>query len=86
MVDALLCTGSRSAEILCLRTEDIKKTKAGIYHFDFLHQPQAKYPTSLKGGDSGERKTPMHQRLIDKGLPKLISEATSGYLMNRYTT
>ena len=28
----------------------------------------------------------MHQRLIDKGYHKLISEATSGYLMNRYTT
>ena len=86
VVNALLCTGGRSAEIICLRTEDIKRTKADINYFDFVHRPRDKYPTSLKGGDAGERRTPLHQRLIKQGHYKAINQGGDGYLMTAYTT
>lgn len=86
VVSALLCTGGRSAEIICLRTGDIKRTKSGVYYIDFAHRPQDEFPTSLKGGDAGERKTPLHPRLIKQGHFKAIKKKGSGYLMSEYTT
>ena len=86
VVNALLCTGARSAEVICLRTADIKRTKAGVYYFDFVHKPLDEYPTSLKGGDAGERRTPLHQRLISQGHYKAIKKGRDGYLMTAYTT
>ena len=80
VVDALLCTGGRSAEIVCLRQTDIKKTKAGIYYFDFAHDPQGEFPTSLKGGKDTERKTPLHQRLVDRDYLKQILNGSDGYI------
>ena len=85
VINALLCTGCRGAEILCLRTKDIKMTNTGIYYFDFVHRPQDQYPTSLKGGGTGERKTPWHQRLNDRGYHKSISKDKDTYLMTKYT-
>jgi len=86
VVNALLCTGSRSAEIIRIRTGDIKKSKAGNVYFDFVHRPRDEYPTSLKGGDAGERKTPLHPRLIKQGHYKSIDRGGNGYLMTAYTT
>ena len=86
VVNALLCTGARSAEVICLRTGDIKRTKAGTTYFDFVHRPQDEYPTSLKGGDAGERKTPLHPRLIELGYHKTIKQGEVGYLLTKYTT
>ena len=85
VINALLCSGGRSGEIIRLRTGDIKKSKAGVYYFDFVHRPRDEYPTSLKGGDAGERRTPLHQRLIDKSYHNTISTGEDGYLMNAYT-
>ena len=85
VINALLCSGGRSGEIIRLRTGDIKKSKAGAYYFNFVHRPRDEYPTSLKGGDAGERRTPLHQRLINKGYHNTISNGEDGYLMNAYT-
>ena len=80
VIDALLCTGARSAEVVCLRHGDIKRTKEHIYYFDFTHDPQGTYPTSLKGGAETERKTPLHQRLIDKDYLGQIHSNADGYI------
>jgi len=80
VVNALLCTGGRSAEIYCLRQGDIKRTEAGIYYFDFKHDPQGRYPTSLKGGKVSERKTPLHHRLIERDYLKQFLTGSGGYI------
>ncbi len=80
VIDALICTGGRSAEIICLRQADMKTTKSGIYYFHFKHDPQGPYPTSLKGGTDTERMTPLHQRLIEKDYLKQILNGTDGYI------
>ncbi len=80
VAEALLCSGGRSAEIVCLRHSDIRKTKAGVYFFHFKHDPQGKHPTSLKGGADTERMTPLHQRLIDRGFVKQLVNNSEGYI------
>ena len=80
VIDALLCTGARSAEVVCLRHGDVKRTKAHVYYFDFTYDPQGTYPTSLKGGAETERKTPLHQRLIDKDYLGQIHSNADGYI------
>ncbi len=80
VIEALLCSGARSAEVVRLRHSDIKRTKAGVYYFDFTHDPQGKYPTSLKGGEATARKTPLHPRLIERDYLGQVHNNSEGYI------
>lgn len=80
--DALLCTGARSGEILKLRTTDIQQSETGVWYFAFKHEPTSKYPTSLKGAQDSERKTPLHPLLIERGYLKYIKRKPEGYIIN----
>ncbi len=62
----LLATGARLAEVLQLRTFDIKQTEAGIFFFDWKHQPVATLPMKLKTKTSNERKMPIHPVILQK--------------------
>ena len=53
VIEALLCTGARTGEILKLRNSDICQTEEGIWFIDFKHQPTGDYPTSLKAHSQG---------------------------------
>ena len=67
----LITSGCRLAEALQLRTTDIKKTAAGIWFFDWRHEPTAKYPMLLKTKAENERMCPLHPMLIEAGVLKL---------------
>lgn len=77
---ALFVTGARSSDISQLRHRDIKQTSKGIWYFDFVDEPDVKYPHPLKGGASDERATPLHPWLIDQGFLELVNSNADGYL------
>ena len=83
LIDALICTGARAAEVLKLRSTDVKQTEEGIWYFNFKHQPNDKYPTFLKGAHDGERKTPLHPLLIERGYLDYIKRNPEGYIIDR---
>ena len=85
VIDALICTGARAGEIIKLRTTDIKKTEDGIWYFDFKHDPIGEYPTTLKGAQQGERKTPLHPLLIERGYLDYVQRKADGYIINLST-
>ena len=64
----LLCTGCRLSEATQLRTTDIKQTEAGVWYFDWKHEPLHQYPMLLKTKSKNNRQTPLHPRLIDEGV------------------
>lgn len=78
----LLMTGARLSDVLYLRHADVKRTDAGVYYFDFVHEPQHKCPHLLKGGESDERHTPLHPLLIERGFLKMIQPKRSGYVFS----
>lgn len=78
----LLMTGARLSDVVYLRHTDVKRTEAGIYYFDFKHEPQHKYPRLLKGGESDERHTPLHPLLIEREFLKMIKPRQFGYLFS----
>ena len=85
VVEALLCTGARAAEIIKLRHSDIAQTEAGIWYLDFKHQPTDAYPTSLKGAQAGERKTPLHAALLASGYEPYLQRRSKGYVIEMST-
>ena len=68
----LLTTGCRINECLQLRTFDLKQTKAGVWFFDWRHEPTAPLPMLLKSKDKNNRQCPMHERLIKEGVLDLL--------------
>ena len=67
----LLCTGCRLAEAFQLRTKDIKRTDAGVWYIDWVHEPLDQYPMFLKTKAKNNRQCPIHLRLIEQGFLKL---------------
>lgn len=84
--DALIATGARASEIICLRYRDIGVTDAGIRYIHFKHEPLDKYPTKLKAYQEGERMIPMHSILIKDKYQELLNEGSEGYIVNHSTT
>ena len=78
----LLMSGARLSDVMYLRHTDVKQTDAGIYYFDFVHEPKHKYPHLLKGGESDERRTPLHPLLIERGFLKMIKSKQPGYIFD----
>lgn len=78
----LLMTGARLSDVMYLRHTDVKRTDAGVYYFDFKHEPQHKYPHLLKGGESDERHTPLHPLLVERGFLKMVKLKQPGYIFN----
>ncbi|QNI54927.1 phage integrase family protein [Synechococcus sp. BIOS-E4-1] len=81
VIDALICTGARANEIVKLRTDDIKQSDSSVWFFDFKHEPQAQYPTSLKGAQASERRTPLHTFLIQQGYLTYLKRKPEGYVI-----
>ena len=85
VIEALLCTGARTGEILRLRHGDICQTKGGIWYLDFKHQPTGDYPTSLKGAHSGERRTPLYPMLMGDEVQQYLRRRSDGYVVDKST-
>ena len=68
LIYTLLCTVCRLNTALQLRTTDLKRTKGGVWYFDWRHEPTATLPVLLKSKSKNNRQTPLHQRLIDEGM------------------
>ena len=79
--DQLMCwialtTGCRIREFLQLRTFDLQQTEAGVWFFDWKHEPLAELPILLKSKDKNNRQCPVHPRLIAEGLLDLPRDKT----------
>ena len=86
VIDALIATGARASEIICLRYRDIGMTEAGVPYIHFKHEPLDKYPTKLKAYQDGERMIPMHSILLKDVYHDLLNEGSEGYIINHSTT
>ena len=81
-MNALRLTGGCSAELVCLRTDDIKKTKATIYCFNSASKPQDKCPTSLEGGMQENKRNHCICTWLSKGTSNQSEKAMFTAWMN----
>lgn len=82
VIDALICLGARTGEVVKLRTTDLEQSEDGIWYLSFKHQPKHQYPTSLKGAQESERKTPLHPLLIQRGYLEYLQRKPEGYIVD----
>ena len=80
LVKLLLVTGARSSDISMLRYQDIKRTDRGVWYLDLVDEPNHKFPHSLKGGSSDERRTPLHPWVIKQGFLDYYRSDGEGYI------
>lgn len=85
VIEALLCTGARAAEVIKLRHTDLCQTEDGIWYLDFKHQPTHQFPTALKGAQAGERRTPLHPLLIERDYMDYLQRRSEGYVIGMST-
>lgn len=79
---ALLTTGARASEIICLRHTDIKQTKAGVWYIEMRHDMKSPHPHPLKTEQANERDVPIHPRLIEAGFLDRVVPGKEGYIFN----
>ena len=70
-----LYSGARIEELSQLRREDIREIN-GVMCLDFVHQPDHKLPTILKGKIGSERQVPIHPWLKSEGFIDYYSDKT----------
>ena len=76
----LLTTGGRQGDITFIRHQDVQKSEGGVWFIDMVDCPKDKYPRTLKGGVSDERRTPIHPVAIDRGFLEMVRSKKKGYV------
>ena len=76
----LLTTGARQGDITFIRHQDVQKSEGGVWFIDMVDCPKDKYPRTLKGGVSDERRTPIHPVAIERGFLEMVSSKKKGYV------
>ncbi|QNJ25193.1 phage integrase family protein [Synechococcus sp. SYN20] len=76
----LLATGARMSEITQLRHGDLKKTDAGVWYLDMVHDADGEFPHPLKTEQQNERHVPLHPVVIQSGFLDLFKAGENGYI------